>query len=220
MVVAKDESGRSDSLRLDPNPEASRHARRALEKNLADWGMIELLDDASIVTGELVANAAREGDAFTLDLTASDSTLMIEVTDRSKKDPVIKAEYGDCDAEEGRGLFLVDAIADDWGFRRTGERKTVWARVGAARADARTDGECTQVTVTCSIRCLRLSARTEHSLRWNSECVETVGELIELIQSDMLKYVRDIGPVRIEEIRTALVRAGFQAEPHSRPKCD
>lgn len=117
-------------LRLDPEPEASGCARRALEKSLADWGLTGLLDDAALVTGELVANAAKQGDIFTVELTASGSTLLIEVTDGSSDAPVIMAEFGDCDAEEGRGLFLVNAVADDWGVRWTNDGKTIWAKVG------------------------------------------------------------------------------------------
>lgn len=114
---------------LNPNTKAAPCARRALRDRLRQWDLTELLDDASVVTGELVANAARLGGAFRLLLIPEDGALVIEVSDSSPEEPEMRDAFGDADAEGGRGLFIVDALAADWGVRRDSRRKVVWARV-------------------------------------------------------------------------------------------
>ena len=90
--------------------------------------MEELLDDATLVVSELVANAAKLGQRFDLRLIANGRTLRIEVGDRSAGKPVIKTEVGNGRAEDGRGLLVVDALADMWGFDvHANSRKIVWA---------------------------------------------------------------------------------------------
>lgn len=67
-----------------------------------------------------------------LRLTRTGSTLRIEVTDtRSEKRPCPGPMAADADAESGRGLLLVAALASDWGVtpRPTAPGKTVWAEL-------------------------------------------------------------------------------------------
>ncbi|MFE0351313.1 ATP-binding protein [Streptomyces griseoluteus] len=56
---------------------------------------------------------------------------------RSERRPVVAAAP-DPDAESGRGLLLVTALADEWGVtdRRHGPGKTVWAAVKVPQASA------------------------------------------------------------------------------------
>lgn len=116
-------------ISLDPDREAAGRARVATALFLGEWGMKELLDDATLVVSELVTNAAKLGHRFDLRLVATGQrTLRIEVGDRSAGRPVIKTEVGDGRAEGGRGLLVVDALADSWGFDvQDGGRKIVWA---------------------------------------------------------------------------------------------
>jgi hypothetical protein len=49
----------------------------------------------------------------------------VEVTDRSGVTvPVLRP--GDCGAEGGRGLYLVDSLAARWGAEQDGDRTTTW----------------------------------------------------------------------------------------------
>ena len=50
--------------------------------------------------------------------------LRIEVDDRSPEPPVV--QHVRPPSEHGRGVFLVDAMANDWSSRRTAVGKTVW----------------------------------------------------------------------------------------------
>ncbi|MEV0405700.1 ATP-binding protein [Actinoallomurus sp. NPDC050550] len=116
-------------ISLSPNAAAAPCARLVLKDRLKEWGLTELLEDASTVTGELVANAARLGQTFAVRLIPEDGALLIEVADSSPDEPQIKDAFGDFDAEGGRGLLIVDALATRWGVRRENQRKVVWARV-------------------------------------------------------------------------------------------
>ncbi len=56
-------------------------------------------------------------------------TLRIEVTD-TRGDRRPKLQEPDADAESGRGLLLVDALADRWGVAEGRyPRKTIWAEL-------------------------------------------------------------------------------------------
>ncbi|GAA4607303.1 hypothetical protein GCM10023195_27600 [Actinoallomurus liliacearum] len=116
-------------ISLSPNTAAAPCARLVLKDRLREWGLTELLEDAGTVTGELVANAARLGQVFTVRLIPEDGALLVEVVDSSPDEPQIRDAFGDADAEGGRGLLIVAALAAGWGVRREGRRKVVWARV-------------------------------------------------------------------------------------------
>jgi anti-sigma regulatory factor (Ser/Thr protein kinase) len=116
-------------MSLSPNAAAAPCARLVLRDRLKEWGLTALLEDASTITGELVANAARLGQVFAVRLISEDGALLIEVVDASSDEPQIKDAFGDSDAEGGRGLLIVEALSADWGVRREGRRKVVWARV-------------------------------------------------------------------------------------------
>lgn len=72
-----------------------------------------------------------QGRDFRLTLTLHDAGLRIEVTDtRCERFPTGGLRPPADDAESGRGMLLVEALADRWGVR-TGPfpLKTVWAEV-------------------------------------------------------------------------------------------
>lgn len=114
-------------IHLGPHPTAARCARLTLARNLADWGLSALYDNAALVTTELVTNAARLNTPFTLALTPEPGAVLIEVTDNSPALPQLKKPP--TDAEDGRGLILVSAIAAAWGTHPHKNGKTVWARI-------------------------------------------------------------------------------------------
>jgi anti-sigma regulatory factor (Ser/Thr protein kinase) len=95
------------------------------------WGMP--LDKAAQIVAELAVNAATHGRVpgrdFQLLLYVVADTLRIEVTD-TRGDRLPRLEHPTADAESGRGLALVDALADRWGVTQGRHpRKTVWAEV-------------------------------------------------------------------------------------------
>lgn len=113
-------------------PTAPGHARRIVNEALADWGLGHLEDTADLIVSELVTNALLHGQepaALTLytDPDADGGLLFIEVDDAGNHAPQLRDAAGD--AEGGRGLVLVDALAEDWGTEATGVGKRVWASI-------------------------------------------------------------------------------------------
>jgi serine/threonine-protein kinase RsbW len=86
-------------------------------------------DDAHIVLGELVTNALTHSmEVFTLTLGLRGDRILIEVWDCADASP--KVTLPDGLAVNGRGMFLVDVLAKEWGVRPEQEGgKTVWAAV-------------------------------------------------------------------------------------------
>lgn len=93
------------------------------------------MDPASQIVAELATNAATHGRVpgrdFRLTLYIIANTLRIEVTDTSgDRPPRPRQTVPEADSESGRGLLLVEALADRWGWApELRPRKTVWAEV-------------------------------------------------------------------------------------------
>jgi anti-sigma regulatory factor (Ser/Thr protein kinase) len=110
---------------------SARHARAAIRQALAAWHMDHLAGDAELLASELVANAAEHGDGAPISLALRRHTepggqpgLTCEVTDTSPAMP--RAADPGPDAERGRGLAIVAALAHSSGVRTTGAGKTTW----------------------------------------------------------------------------------------------
>ncbi|MFD5538641.1 ATP-binding protein [Streptomyces sp. NPDC127079] len=122
---------RNFSVLLSPTPRGARLARLLATEQLRSWGLSS--DPAAHLVGELAANAANHGRVpgrdFRLTLYVVGDTLRIEVTDTCG-DRLPRLRHPDPDTESGRGLLLVDALADRWGVAHGPHpRKTVWAEV-------------------------------------------------------------------------------------------
>jgi hypothetical protein len=124
---------------LTRGPQAARLARRLTRNTLRDWGLASLAEDAETIVGEFVANAVthatvaaslsdRKPTAENLGLRLLRRTgeVICAVLDPSDAAPVLKAPGGS--EEAGRGLQMVDALSDVWGWSPVpGRGKAVWA---------------------------------------------------------------------------------------------
>jgi anti-sigma regulatory factor (Ser/Thr protein kinase) len=119
--------GRAD-LRAVPE------ARRELRELLRHWGRPGRSEIAELLTSELVTNALVHTDRDAV-LTAvlSPRGLRVEVRDFVAGRPVVRAQPAD-DGTHGRGLVLVQSLADAWGVRPHGVGKSVWFELGAEAA--------------------------------------------------------------------------------------
>ncbi|MGW0609192.1 ATP-binding protein [Streptomyces sp. NPDC002788] len=122
--------GRAD-LRAVPE------ARRALRELLGQWGKpgrSDLPDIAELLTSELVTNAIvhTDHDAL-LTATVGPRGLRVEVRDFVARRPRLRAPAAD-EGTNGRGLFLVQSLADAWGVRPHGVGKAVWFELEAGAA--------------------------------------------------------------------------------------
>ncbi|MFD3380641.1 MULTISPECIES: ATP-binding protein [unclassified Streptomyces] len=122
---------RNFSQLLSPTPRGARLARLLATEQLRTWGLP--LHPADHLVAELAANAVTHGRIpgrdFRLTLYVVVDTLRIEVTDtRGDRLPYVQETVPD--GESGRGLLLVDTLADRWGVvHGPAPRKTVWAEV-------------------------------------------------------------------------------------------
>ncbi|MFJ7996741.1 ATP-binding protein [Streptomyces sp. NPDC096310] len=140
MVHVQDPDGRAVVLRWNRHPSSVGPARLELRKALAGWGLSRLEDSALLILSELLTNAARHarvspGREIETRYLAAPEGLRIEVHDASCVPPQPKAP--DPDACEGRGLVIVEALADQWGVgeREGGVGKVVWATLASPQAD-------------------------------------------------------------------------------------
>ncbi|MFI2434432.1 ATP-binding protein [Streptomyces sp. NPDC018693] len=116
-------------------PKRRRHvpaARQNIRKALADWGVTdELADTITLLANELVTNAVthcRVSYALVeVTLTLHEPDLMLEVSDPDR-DRLPQLHHSGPDGERGRGLALVEGLADAWGHRQDPYTKCVWAR--------------------------------------------------------------------------------------------
>ncbi|MFG2883400.1 ATP-binding protein [Streptomyces sp. NPDC048297] len=107
-----------------------RRARRLVTAQLRDWAVGDLSDTAELLVGEVVTNALRHTRGpLRLNLRLSDSRLLCEVEDTEPACPA--RGVVDTDAEGGRGIELLDLLADAWGSDRTATGKTIWFELRA-----------------------------------------------------------------------------------------
>ncbi|MGW3264404.1 ATP-binding protein [Streptomyces sp. NPDC001056] len=116
---------------LSPTRRGARLARLLATEQLRTWGILS--DAATHVIAELAANAATHGRVpgrnFRLTLHVVGDTLRIEVTD-TRRERLPEARRPCADEESGRGLVIVEALADRWGVSSDSvPRKTVWAEI-------------------------------------------------------------------------------------------
>ncbi|MFF1925610.1 ATP-binding protein [Streptomyces sp. NPDC058221] len=123
---------RTFTVLLSPTRRGARLARLLVVAHLDLWGLPS--ESAAHIVAELAANAATHGRVqgrdFRLSLTVhGDTRLRVEVTDtRGDRLPVPSAP--ESDADSGRGLLIVEALADRWGIiPGPVPRKTVWAEL-------------------------------------------------------------------------------------------
>ncbi|MFC8869113.1 ATP-binding protein [Streptomyces sp. NPDC057148] len=124
-------SVRNFSVQLSPTPRGARLARLLATEQLRTWGLP--LDPARQLVAELASNAAAHGRVpgrdFRLTLYVVGATLRIEVTD-TRGEELPRPQTPAPEAETGRGLLLVEALADRWGVTEERfPRKTVWAEL-------------------------------------------------------------------------------------------
>ncbi|OEJ21129.1 hypothetical protein BGK67_34920 (plasmid) [Streptomyces subrutilus] len=114
-------------LRSEQDIQRPGQMRRIATAYLRLWKLSELADAARVLVSELVTNAFQHGAGEVVDvrLYFTAAHLCIEVDDGS---PWVPRRYPDEPlAQGGRGLFLVDGLADAWGVAEDGAR--VWCLI-------------------------------------------------------------------------------------------
>jgi anti-sigma regulatory factor (Ser/Thr protein kinase) len=139
-----------------------RQARARLAQDLSERDVLgTVVDDAVLILSEFVTNSLRHARALNSDTIrvswslSGEGILRIEVTDGGGTTrPVTKPYAMSVSAQAGRGLEIVDRLADRWGSQReeSGDEYTVWAelvvraRHAGRRGRTRSSGRSNQST--------------------------------------------------------------------------
>ncbi|MFD3759170.1 SpoIIE family protein phosphatase [Streptomyces sp. NPDC058622] len=127
LVRVPDAPVTSRTVVLAARPSSVGEGRRFLRSALAAWDGVDdqLCETACLLASELLSNAVSHGcGPVRLRLRRAGRELSVEVCDGS---PVLpQARFAPPDAESGRGLLLVDSLAESWGTLPTTEGKAVW----------------------------------------------------------------------------------------------
>ncbi|MFG2020761.1 ATP-binding protein [Actinomadura geliboluensis] len=146
MTPCEAESGDLRLLGTMTMPGEPRSARvaRAFVSGVATHVDGEALADVVLCVDELVANACEHtasgtGGQVTVVVSAREDVLRVTVLDQggAQKQPQVRT---DPYAEDGRGLFLVDALSKSWGSHPSLNGTAVWAEFRAVPAEDVNDG--------------------------------------------------------------------------------
>ena len=119
-------------LQLPPDYTAAARARRFVRATLESWILVEIIADTELLTSELVTYAilhARSSARVEISYDDDGGPVRVSVCDSSPAPPRLR-DYGP-QAVTGRGLLLVDRIAQRWGVDHGDGGKCVWFEVAA-----------------------------------------------------------------------------------------
>lgn len=134
--MGREDEGLEESRELPTAPDSIATARSivlGMGSGLPQW----LRDDAALLVSELMSNTVRHGgETALLTVTLRDGLLTVAVHDDGAGLPEMHDEVPDLSTTSGRGLQIVDRVADSWGvdLDAGGPGKTVWFRLDAGAA--------------------------------------------------------------------------------------
>ena len=110
-------------MRLPPEPSSPAEARAAVVDRFSDH---RLLGELLLCVSEIVTNAVlHAGTQLRFAVTELGDRVRVEVTDGNSAVPMRK--HYDLEAPTGRGILLIEELADGWGVEPTSDGgKTVW----------------------------------------------------------------------------------------------
>ncbi|GGS37488.1 magnesium or manganese-dependent protein phosphatase [Streptomyces badius] len=110
------------------DPEALSSSRHMIRAAVRAWGAKDRVDEIELAADELITNALMHTDGGAVVtirvLAGTERRLRVDVEDRSSALPR-RRDAGE-DGVSGRGLMLVDRLADVWGVESRGSGKCVW----------------------------------------------------------------------------------------------
>lgn len=126
-----DASGQA--VALAPQLDAAGKARTHVRAALLAWDLEDLLDPVLLLTSEIVSNALlHAGTPMSVCVTRVGPGVRLEVWDGSPVPPVRRRRSAT--ATTGRGVQLLESLADSWGSTPQGSGKLVWFEVLSADA--------------------------------------------------------------------------------------
>jgi anti-sigma regulatory factor (Ser/Thr protein kinase) len=130
----------SRQLKLAALPSAAPWARRMTRQLLEEWQLETLSDTALLVVSELVTNAVKASgnldcpglrplswQMLALTVQHTGAGVRLEVWDPNPVRPAL--QQPDPSSEGGRGLLIVECLADQWGHYTADGGKVVWCEL-------------------------------------------------------------------------------------------
>jgi anti-sigma regulatory factor (Ser/Thr protein kinase) len=137
--AACDESSaplREAIFEIPPGSAAPRTARQLLDDVMQLWDCDDSDDVAALLTSELVTNVVRHARTdLLLEVSLRACVLRIAATDHDPRLP--QPRQPTADAENGRGLHLIETLARSWGVVARPGGKTVWFEIPVTPRPAR-----------------------------------------------------------------------------------
>jgi anti-sigma regulatory factor (Ser/Thr protein kinase) len=117
---------------FQPVFESAREARHFAREAARALGGEDVVDSVEMLVGELAVNAVLHAQTpFSVSLSVPRARVVrVEVCDENPDRPRLKAATGDDLLIHGRGLAVIDALAQRWGVVGRDGGKCVWAEVG------------------------------------------------------------------------------------------
>ncbi|MGW2474866.1 ATP-binding protein [Streptomyces sp. NPDC001665] len=132
-----------DRLDYTPTARSVTLARRRAARLVREWGHPHRAAEVALLVSELATNAlihgSLRGRLFRVHLTVTGGAIRIEVSDpRGERLPGLRE--ADPDECYGRGLVLVEVLADRWGVEPHTVGKTVFAELALQAAGGHDEG--------------------------------------------------------------------------------
>lgn len=111
-------------------PSTAEIGRKLVRDALGVWQLDNLADVAALIMSELIANAVRHTPCQSIRLVVgrpNATRVRVGVVDRAPARLPVLGQAGE-DGESGRGLLLIDAISDRWGYDLRGSGRRAWGK--------------------------------------------------------------------------------------------
>jgi anti-sigma regulatory factor (Ser/Thr protein kinase) len=108
--------------------------RRIMRLHLLHWGLPNVIETAQLCVTELVSNVIKHvgvGAPTTLAVSMNGTNLRLEVRDPVADELPTVVPFA-AEAEGGRGLAIIDTVAENWGVCLTSSGKTTWCELATA----------------------------------------------------------------------------------------
>jgi anti-sigma regulatory factor (Ser/Thr protein kinase) len=125
----------SESFEFPAELPSLRRLRRLVRKFLSEHGVLgDERDQVALVAHELAANVvehgSERGQLFNIKITVEGNAVVVRITARYPRSGRIQVVQPEEFAERGRGMMIVDALAD-WSEHHTDQGRVVIARIPA-----------------------------------------------------------------------------------------
>jgi anti-sigma regulatory factor (Ser/Thr protein kinase) len=130
-LLARTEVPTQQVVTLPPDTESPRRARHFVRELLIEDNISDTLEIVTLLVSEVVTNAVLHARSeVTVSVRRDGHAVHVEVADRSSSAPIPQSVTPD--STTGRGMHLVEELADAWGTKSAPDGKIVWFECAGA----------------------------------------------------------------------------------------